>query len=204
MKEAGQRFAAYLAMPGQGGGQGLVLAHVTPRVYEPRRRGLRKIKRNRDGLRRCGNRRNGRRDDVVTGLHPLHRPTLKAGYAVVQQRNSGNTVVVGDPGELVHGITIFGLWARAEGNWLSTASVIALMGDLGADAQAVRSSISRLKRRGVLVSERTAGVAWYSLSESALEILAEGDVRIFQCVRATEEDGWVPAVRGGQMICWVY
>ncbi|MFI7188807.1 hypothetical protein ACIBQ0_03655 [Nocardia nova] len=63
--------------------------------------------------------------------------------------------MVGDPGELVHGITIFGLCARAEGNWLSTASVIALMGDLGADAQAVRSSISRLKRRGVLVSERT-------------------------------------------------
>ncbi|MFF0612292.1 PaaX family transcriptional regulator C-terminal domain-containing protein [Nocardia tengchongensis] len=91
-------------------------------------------------------------------------------------------------------ITIFGLCARAEGNWLSTASVIALMGDVGLDAQAVRSSISRLKRRGVLVSERNAGAAGYSLSESTLEVLAEGDVRIFQRARASEEDGWILVV----------
>ncbi|MFJ9370001.1 PaaX family transcriptional regulator C-terminal domain-containing protein [Nocardia sp. NPDC101769] len=91
-------------------------------------------------------------------------------------------------------ITLFGLCARAEGNWLSTASVVALMGDLGADAQAVRSSISRLKRRGVLVSERNAGAAGYSLSESTLEVLAEGDVRIFQRARASEEDGWILVV----------
>ncbi|WP_330255981.1 hypothetical protein OG874_16305 [Nocardia sp. NBC_00565] len=49
-------------------------------------------------------------------------------------------------------ITIFGLCARAEGNWLSTAAVVALMADLGTESQAVRGSISRLKRRGVLIS----------------------------------------------------
>ncbi|WP_433566659.1 PaaX family transcriptional regulator [Nocardia sp. CA-151230] len=91
-------------------------------------------------------------------------------------------------------ITIFGLCARAEGNWLSTASVIALMGDLGVDAQAVRSSISRLKRRGVLLSEQNAGAVGYSLSDSTLEVLAEGDVRIFHRARASEEDGWILVV----------
>lgn len=88
-------------------------------------------------------------------------------------------------------LTIFGLCARSEGNWLSVASVVSLMGDLGMDGQAVRSSISRLKRRGVLRSERDGGAAGYSLSDATLEVLAEGDVRIFHRKRATEEDGWV-------------
>ncbi|MEU7767274.1 PaaX family transcriptional regulator C-terminal domain-containing protein [Nocardia sp. NPDC049190] len=91
-------------------------------------------------------------------------------------------------------ITLFGVCARAEGNWLSVASLVALMADLGSEGQAVRSSISRLKRRGVLTSGRHAGAAGYSLSDPTLEVLAEGDVRIFHRARATEEDGWVVAV----------
>ncbi|WP_228718593.1 PaaX family transcriptional regulator [Kitasatospora acidiphila] len=91
-------------------------------------------------------------------------------------------------------ITVFGLYARAEQNWLSVASVVRLMADLGVEAQAVRSSISRLKRRGVLQSTRHAGVAGYSLAAPALETLAEGDVRIFERVRAVAEDGWVVVV----------
>ncbi|MGQ4615840.1 PaaX family transcriptional regulator C-terminal domain-containing protein [Nocardia sp. R7R-8] len=95
-------------------------------------------------------------------------------------------------GQLI--ITIFGVCARAEGNWLSVASVVALMADLGMDGQAVRSSISRLKRRGVLSSERQGGSAGYSLTPSTLEVLAEGDTRIFHRARATEDDGWVVVV----------
>lgn len=95
-------------------------------------------------------------------------------------------------GQLV--ITIFGLYARAEGNWLSVASVVGLMADLGGDGQAVRSAISRLKRRGVLLSERRADTAGYSLAESTLEVLAEGDARIFEPRRATLDDGWVVVV----------
>ncbi|MFJ9371010.1 PaaX family transcriptional regulator C-terminal domain-containing protein [Nocardia sp. NPDC101769] len=91
-------------------------------------------------------------------------------------------------------ITIFGLCARAEGNWLSTASVVGLMEDLAAEGQAVRSSISRLKRRGVLVSERSGGAVGYRLADTTLEVLAEGDHRIFERSRATESDGWVLVV----------
>jgi phenylacetic acid degradation operon negative regulatory protein len=91
-------------------------------------------------------------------------------------------------------VTLFGLYARVENNWLSVASVVRLMADLGVEGPAVRSSISRLKRRGVLVSERHAGAAGYSLVPSALETLAEGDVRIFERARATTEDGWLVVV----------
>jgi phenylacetic acid degradation operon negative regulatory protein len=91
-------------------------------------------------------------------------------------------------------ITIFGLYARAEGNWLSVASVVELMADLGVEGQAVRSSISRLKRRGVLHGERRAGVAGYTLDAPTLQVLAEGDVRIFERTRASVEDGWIVVV----------
>jgi phenylacetic acid degradation operon negative regulatory protein len=95
-------------------------------------------------------------------------------------------------GQLI--VSIFGLYAREEGNSLSVASVVALMADLGAPDQAVRSSVSRLKRRGVLRSERVRGAAGYALTEPALDVLAEGDVRIFERVRATEDDGWLVVV----------
>ncbi|QKV97066.1 PaaX family transcriptional regulator [Streptomyces sp. NA02950] len=91
-------------------------------------------------------------------------------------------------------LTIFGLYARGEHNWLSVASVISLMADLGVESRAVRSSISRMKRRGVLRGERHEGVAGYSLDDSTLQTLAEGDVRIFQRTRASREDGWVLVV----------
>jgi phenylacetic acid degradation operon negative regulatory protein len=96
------------------------------------------------------------------------------------------------PRELI--VTLFGLYARAERNWLSVASVVDLMADLGVDGPAVRSSVSRLKRRGTLVPHRHAGAAGYSLSAPALEALAEGDTRIFDRRRADVDDGWVLVV----------
>src|SRR5882757_4373229 len=50
-------------------------------------------------------------------------------------------------------VTIYGLYAREVGGWLSVAALIRLMADLGIDEPAVRSSISRLKRRGILEAE---------------------------------------------------
>lgn len=91
-------------------------------------------------------------------------------------------------------VTIFGLYARGEDNWLSVASVVQLMAELGVEGQAVRSSISRLKRRGVVRSDRRDGAAGYALAEPTLEMLAEGDARIFERRRATAEDGWLVVV----------
>jgi phenylacetic acid degradation operon negative regulatory protein len=91
-------------------------------------------------------------------------------------------------------VTIYGLYAREVGGWLSVASLIRLMRDVGVDEPAVRSSISRLKRRGILEADRQDGVAAYGLSERAREILDEGDRRIFERPRATLQEGWLLAV----------
>jgi phenylacetic acid degradation operon negative regulatory protein len=91
-------------------------------------------------------------------------------------------------------VTIYGLYAREAGGWLSVASLIRLMAGLGADEPAVRSSISRLKQRGVLESRRADGAAGYALSGRGQAILAEGDHRIFGRPRASLSDGWLLAV----------
>ncbi|MGH3181068.1 MAG: PaaX family transcriptional regulator [Streptosporangiaceae bacterium] len=91
-------------------------------------------------------------------------------------------------------ITVYGLYARHDSGWLSVAALIRLLADLGIDESAVRSAISRLKRRGILQSRRYGGSAGYQLSAEALEILREGDARIFRRRRATPADGWVLAV----------
>nr|WP_042194565.1 PaaX family transcriptional regulator C-terminal domain-containing protein [Kibdelosporangium sp. MJ126-NF4] len=91
-------------------------------------------------------------------------------------------------------VTVYGLYARGAGGWMSVARLISLMADLGVDQAAVRSSISRLKRRGMLRARRQDGSAGYELSEEGLAILAEGDHRIFNKDRATLADGWLLAV----------
>jgi phenylacetic acid degradation operon negative regulatory protein len=91
-------------------------------------------------------------------------------------------------------VTVYGLYARSDGGWLSVAALIRLLADLGVDEPAVRSAISRLKRRGILQARRQDGSAGYELSAEALAILREGDARIFRRRRATLADGWLLAV----------
>jgi len=91
-------------------------------------------------------------------------------------------------------ITLFGLYARDEHHWLSVKSVVKLLGDLGVESAGVRSSISRLKRRGILLAMKDHGAAGYALSDEILEVLREGDVRIFERRRASKADGFVLVV----------
>ena len=91
-------------------------------------------------------------------------------------------------------LSLYGLYARAEGAWLSVASLVALLAELGVDGASVRSSVSRLKRRGVLEAVRRDGRAGYALSDEALEVLREGDTRIWSRPRATPADGWLLVV----------
>jgi phenylacetic acid degradation operon negative regulatory protein len=90
--------------------------------------------------------------------------------------------------------TLYGLYARAEHDWLSVASLVRLMDELGVDAAAVRSSVSRLKKRDVLRSVAVDGRAGYTLSPSTVEVLREGDRRIWSRPRATVDDGWLVVV----------
>jgi phenylacetic acid degradation operon negative regulatory protein len=91
-------------------------------------------------------------------------------------------------------LSLFGLYAREAGNWLSVWALIALMADLEVDAAATRSSVSRLKKRGVLEPSRRDGQAGYTLSAAALAVLVEGDARIWSRPRASVADGWLVVV----------
>jgi phenylacetic acid degradation operon negative regulatory protein len=91
-------------------------------------------------------------------------------------------------------VTIYGLYARAAGGWLSVAGLIRLMAAVGSDEAAARSAVSRLKQRGIVEPRRSGGAAGYALSERGAAILAEGDGRIFGRPRAQAADGWLLAV----------
>jgi len=110
----------------------------------------------------------------------------------VPETNDEASARVARPRHLI--VTVYGLYARADGGWLSVASLIRLLADLGVDEPAVRSAISRLKRRGILSARKHERQAGYELSTEALAILREGDARIFRRSRATLADGWLLAV----------
>lgn len=90
-------------------------------------------------------------------------------------------------------VTVFGAYAREAGGWLSVAALVRLLAAVGVEEPAVRSSVSRLKRRGVLVAERRGGAAGYGLSEAFRTEFDEGDRRIFSRPTGLLEDGWVLA-----------
>jgi phenylacetic acid degradation operon negative regulatory protein len=88
-------------------------------------------------------------------------------------------------------ITLFGLYARLEHNWLPVAGIVSLMSELGFDAPAARSAVSRLKRRGILQAMPGDDGAGYSLAADTLAVIREGDHRIFDLRRAGVADGWL-------------
>jgi phenylacetic acid degradation operon negative regulatory protein len=91
-------------------------------------------------------------------------------------------------------LSLFGLYAREGAHWLSVRSLIALMEDLSVDASATRSSVSRLKKRGVLEPAKRGAQAGYRVSRPALAVLREGDARIWSRPRASVDDGWLMVV----------
>jgi phenylacetic acid degradation operon negative regulatory protein len=91
-------------------------------------------------------------------------------------------------------VTFYGAYGRELGGWVSVADLIRLMAELDVDSPAVRSAVSRLKRRGLLEARRVGGTAGYSLSGEAGRILAAGDRRIYGRRVANVTDGWVLVV----------
>ncbi len=109
----------------------------------------------------------------------------------VEAAGSGRAIAV-QPRALI--VTVYGLYARETAGWLAVSTVIRLLNDVGVDEPAVRSAISRLKRRGILIARSRRGSAGYELSAAGRSILAEGDQRIFRRSRAGLDGGWLLAV----------
>ncbi|MEU5686129.1 PaaX family transcriptional regulator [Streptomyces venezuelae] len=91
-------------------------------------------------------------------------------------------------------VTFYGAYGRAAPGPVPVAELVRLLAPVGVDAPSVRSSVSRLKRRGLLVPGRTeGGSAGYALSPDARQLLDDGDRRIYGA-EAGHEAGWVLAV----------
>ncbi len=83
---------------------------------------------------------------------------------------------------------------RAGSGPVPVAGLIRLLGAVGVDAPAVRSAVSRLKRRGLLVPVRHGGEAAYALSPSARTLLDDGDRRIYRREAPAGPGDWLLAV----------
>ncbi|MEU6770391.1 PaaX family transcriptional regulator C-terminal domain-containing protein [Streptomyces sp. NPDC046759] len=91
-------------------------------------------------------------------------------------------------------VTLYGAYGRSMPGPVPVAELIRLLAAVGVDAPSVRSSVSRLKRRGLLQPARTAqGAAGYELSPEARQLLEDGDRRIY-ATTPVEDAGWVLAV----------
>lgn len=90
-------------------------------------------------------------------------------------------------------VTFYGAYGRAFEGPVPVSALIRLLGAVGVDAPSVRSSVSRLKRRGFLLPARAAdGSAGYELSGEARQLLDDGDRRIYGSPPLSDE--WLVAV----------
>lgn len=106
-------------------------------------------------------------------------------------RMNGSDSAAQRPQQLI--VTVFGLYSRSHGEGIAVAHLIKLLGDCGVESSALRSSVSRLKKQGLLQASRRRSGAYYSPSKKMLELLDEGDARIYNPPRAELSDGWLLA-----------
>jgi phenylacetic acid degradation operon negative regulatory protein len=90
-------------------------------------------------------------------------------------------------------VTLYGAYGRHLPGPLPVSELIRLLAAVGVDAPSVRSAVSRLKRRGMLVPARTAtGAAGYALSPDARQTLDDAGRRLLAGPPEGEE--WLLAV----------
>lgn len=88
-------------------------------------------------------------------------------------------------------MTLFGLYGRPAGRSIPIAAIIKLLAELNSEPSSVRSSISRLKTKGVLLSKRTKFGTSYSLHKDLEPHMQAGDDRIFTPLAASIGDPWL-------------
>ncbi|MGP9487762.1 PaaX family transcriptional regulator [Glutamicibacter sp. 363] len=88
-------------------------------------------------------------------------------------------------------VTIFGLYAREPGLSVPIGGLIDLLQELDVDSSSARSSVSRLKKKGVL--EQT-GKGRYALSTEAYNHLSRRNDRIYTPRHAENEGDWLMVV----------
>ncbi|CAM4238989.1 PaaX family transcriptional regulator C-terminal domain-containing protein [Kerstersia similis] len=88
-------------------------------------------------------------------------------------------------------VTVFGLYGRPSGKAIPVAVLVRLLSELGYEPTSVRSSISRLKKKGVLISRKAGSASGYALSDELEPHMLAGDERIFSPRTAGIADPWL-------------
>lgn len=76
-------------------------------------------------------------------------------------------------------ITLYGDYIRHVGGSIWIGSLIRLLGYFGLSQQAVRSTVSRMTRRGMLRIDRVGTRSYYSLTDKSAKMVEDGAARIF-------------------------
>lgn len=82
--------------------------------------------------------------------------------------------------------TLFGDYLVPRGGEMWVGHIIELMAGLETSAQAVRSTLSRMSRKGWLRSRREGRLSYYSITSKTEALIAEGTRRIYQ----PRQDPW--------------
>ncbi|HEX4725006.1 MAG TPA: PaaX family transcriptional regulator C-terminal domain-containing protein [Pseudonocardiaceae bacterium] len=88
------------------------------------------------------------------------------------------------PQDLV--LTLFGAHVEPRSRRVWSGGLVALLAEFGFSSGAARIALARMVHRGLLARHRTGRLVYYTLTEHAQRILADGDRRIFSLGRTTE------------------
>lgn len=86
--------------------------------------------------------------------------------------------------------TLFGDYVAERGGKIWTGDLLHLMGMLGVSERAVRSTLSRMTRKGWIVSKKHGRRSRYSLTRTGQMLLDSGQRRIFEPIRASWDAQW--------------
>lgn len=91
-------------------------------------------------------------------------------------------------------VTLYGLYGEPSGGSFPVSSIVEMFGALGIKSQAIRSTVSRLKSRGVLINERAGNESTYQLSAEILDSFRKDDQRIFAPSRSASDESLILAI----------
>ncbi|MFB2600430.1 PaaX family transcriptional regulator C-terminal domain-containing protein [Herbiconiux sp. P17] len=86
--------------------------------------------------------------------------------------------------------TVIGLSLRRLGGWIPSAHLVALMEHLDVPPPRTRTTVARLKQKGLLLTEARDGTSGYRLNPDATGMLEKGDRRIFAARSMKPGDPW--------------
>src|SRR5512136_858464 len=87
-------------------------------------------------------------------------------------------------------LTLYGDYVQYRGAEIGIGSLIKLLGNFELSEQSVRSAVSRMCRAGLLKVRHNGLKSYYSLTEDGIDLLKEGERRIFERKSSSWDGYW--------------